>query len=97
MTELQSSIRSLNEVISVGNILLTKLEKVQKDSETLPQHRWEHGDVFENNCGVRMVFIKLAEKRPQIYCLGSCTGHNVDETASYLTNAKILFNIKEKL
>jgi len=33
MTELESSIRSLKESISVGNVLLDKLEREQKDLE----------------------------------------------------------------
>lgn len=35
MTELQIAIGHLNETISVGNVLLTKLEKQQKEAEKL--------------------------------------------------------------
>ena len=99
MTELQSSISSLKEVIATGNQLLSQLKKAQKDLETPPQHKWEHGDIFKTNMNVIMVYLKFAYGRPRTVCVvGGCGGlvehKNFD---GVLRDAKFLFNIKEKL
>ena len=97
MTELQSSISSLKEVITSGNRLLFKLEKAQKDLDTPPQHRWEHGDVFRNCHTVPMICIKISGRPLEVFCTGGCIGHRKSETDLFLKDGKFLFNIKEKL
>jgi hypothetical protein len=101
MTELQSSISSLKKVITSGNELLSRLEETQKDLETPPQHKWEHGDIFENRYGTDMICIEDMrngqKSQIRVYCL---TGPGCDcthNTAVFLEKAKFLFNIKEKL
>ncbi len=95
MTELQVTINNLKDVLTSGNRLLFRLEKAQKDLEA-PPHKWEHGDVFENNFGVTMVYI-IRSRLEYVFCIsGSCDSHHAD-LPFLLENGKFLFNIKEKL
>ena len=94
MTELQSSISSLKEVIATGNQLLSQLEKAQKDLETPPQHKWEHGDVFLY-FKLPMICIRdiAASTRPiRVFCVGGkgCDYRHASE--DFLRDGKFLFN-----
>jgi len=98
MTELQLAIGHLKEAISVGNVLLAKMEAKQKDLEKPPPHKWEHMDVFQNSMGVNMIFISCYGLQDEVFCIGSCTGNHAGyDTKNWLKNAKFLFNLKEKL
>lgn len=94
MTGLQVTINNLKEVIIATDLVLTKLEKAQKDLE-VPPHKWEHGDVFRNSSNVEMIYIKLGDESAEVFCLSNCTGHHKPEL--WLSDGKFLFNIKEKL
>ena len=97
MTDLQVTITNLKAVCFAANLVLERLEKAQKDLEKPPPHKWEHGDVFENEWGVTMIYItSTLQGRMYVYCIsGSCDCFHKPE--NFLSTGKFLFNIKEKL
>lgn len=100
MTELESSIGSLKKATLEGYTLLAKLERAQKDLKKSPPHKWEHGDIFKSNVGCIMVYLRfLFEPSPRTVCIVGPTGGLVERQYfdGVMTNAKFLFNIKEKL
>ncbi len=98
MTEIQTTINDLQRIIAIGNRLAHRLEKAQKDLETPPSHKWKHGDVFLNDFGVRMIYIrlKLEIKKEYVFCISGPCGY-AHNTEDFLSTGKFLFNIKEKL
>ena len=101
MTDLQIAIRRLQAETTAAKLVLEKLEKAQKDLETPPQHKWEHGDVF-SYFTTTMIYICEMEwsfdrtGKEYVFCIsGPCDCTHPPE--SFLKEGKFLFNIKEKL
>ena len=100
MTELQVTINNLKEVIISADLFLQRLEKAQKDLETPPQHKWDHGDIYVTTPqGNIMIYLKFTAGPPRTVCIVDPTGGLVERKYfnDVMTNAKFLFNIREKL
>lgn len=91
MSELQKTINNLKQVLEAGDVVLRKL---LEEEEAEPEHVWEHGDVFENKCGVKMVYLTLLDGDLVFRLSSICQGHR---PIDFLPGATFLFNIKEKL
>ena len=99
MTKLQVTINNLKDVCIAAESVLEKLEKAQKDLETPPQHKWEHGDIFKTSIGNIMIYLRFTVGLPRTVCIVGICGGLVQQGHfnNVLHNARFLFNIKEKL
>lgn len=95
MTELQVTINNLKEGVIAAELMIETLEKT-KESEP---HKWEHGDVFQNEFGVIMIHIRSDIPNTQnvfVFCIsGACDCYH--KPSDFLKHGRFLFNIKEKL
>ncbi len=91
----QEIIKNIKDAVAAGNTTIKLLEKQQKD--VIHPHVWEHGDVFVNGTGTRLICIKKIYGPIRVFCCGMCTGHTEKETAFFLNVGRFLFNIREKL
>ena len=94
----QIVINNLKDGIIAAELMIETLEKT-KEAET---HKWEHGDIFLNEFGVHMIYIRAMDietrstSKEAVYCIsGSCDCWH--KPADFLKNVKFLYNIKEKL
>ena len=90
MTKLQKQIDDLKQVLEAGDVILRKL---LEEEEAEKEHVWEHGDVFENCCGIQ-IYLKQEGGEFTI----NLEREDSNGTPRYqLIGAKFLFNIKEKI